>query len=234
MTTDFTLRLRAAADYIETHGWVQRTEEDVDGRVCLTGAVKLCSPQAGDFHLIREVLWVRGRAESWNDAEDRTSDEVVEFLRTAEITDVNLANTFGPQWESIVALVRRAAILTLEDAEQLASARYATRYATWNAAWNSVRDVAWDLARERASSAAGSAAKSAAWHATVAAARSKAAWDAMPDTTAVVAMNSAWALGVRDLIGQNDFTADRYRTLTAPWVSVCGPVHLDDIQDGLA
>lgn len=35
-----TQRLRLAADYLTEHGWVQGTEKDSSGRVCLTGAVR--------------------------------------------------------------------------------------------------------------------------------------------------------------------------------------------------
>lgn len=44
---------------------------------------------------------------------------------------------------------------------------------------------------------------------------------------------AASALVVRDLIGQHGFTADDYRALTARWASVVGPVHPDDVRDGL-
>ena len=37
-----------AADYIKTHGWTQGTMERA-GAVCLTGALRACSPQPGDW-----------------------------------------------------------------------------------------------------------------------------------------------------------------------------------------
>ena len=59
--------------------------------------------------------------------------------------------TFGPNWEPIVALVRRAATLTPDETKQLDAARYAARdkagHAAWYAAWY----------------AAGAAAGAAAW-----------------------------------------------------------------------
>ncbi len=68
--------------------------------------------------------------------------------------------------------------------------------------------------------AARPAARPAAWAAA-------AAWDA--------AWDAAWALVVRDLINPDGpFTADHYRTLTAPWATAIGPAHPDDVADGIA
>src|SRR5690606_20424106 len=98
----------------------------------------------------------------------------------AEVTDADLAETFGPQWEAIVALVRRAAILTEEEASGVAAARDAAWYAAWDAAWV----AAWDAAR--------AAARDAAWVAARAAARA-------------AARDAAVALSVRDLLGLHGF-----------------------------
>lgn len=155
-----------AAEYMAEHGWAQGTEKDDAGRVCLTGALRYCDPRPGDWLIARGVYRARGRAESWNDEKGRTADEVLSVLH-AEITDADLADTFGPQWLEIVALVRRAAVLTPDEAKALA--------------------------------AAGAAARAA-----------------------------AWALVVRDLIGQHGFTQEHHDTLTGPWSKVIGPVHPDD------
>jgi hypothetical protein len=209
VTIDLTPRLRAAANYMAEHGWTKGIERDEDdGSVCLTGAIRYCAPQNGDEYLVRAVLRRRGRAEAWNDADGRTDDEVLTYLRTAEVTDADLAHTFGPQWEAIVALVRRAARLTEGEAVALDAAWYATGYAARDAAWYATGYAARDAARDAAWRAAGAAARDAAWRA-------------------------AWALAVRELIGQGGFTADHYRTLTGPWAQVIGPVHPDDERDGL-
>lgn len=48
----------------------------------------------------------------------RTKGEVVGWLRTAApIGDDELAVVFGPQWDAVVALVRRAAVMTGADAD---------------------------------------------------------------------------------------------------------------------
>ena len=143
---DMTERLRLAAEYIPAHGWTKGTEQDEKGAVCLTGALRLCAPVEGDFYLIREVLRKRDRAEGWNDAEGRTESEVVEYLKTAEVTDADLADTFGPQWEQIVALVRRTAVLTAEEADRLYTARGSAWDAAWDAARGAARGAAWDAA----------------------------------------------------------------------------------------
>src|SRR4051812_29465783 len=102
---DLTPRLRLAADYLHKVGWTTGTEKNERGQVCLTGAIRYCEPQNGDEYLIREVLRKRGRAENWND-NDANAAEVEEYLRTAEVTDKDLEEVFGPQWLEIVTVIR--------------------------------------------------------------------------------------------------------------------------------
>lgn len=145
---DMTPRLRLAADYLHEVGWARGTERSSDGRVCLSGAIRYCAPQTGDEYLIREVLRKRGRAEWWNDRE-ASAEEVEEYLRTAEVTDADLADTFGPQWAEVVALVRRATALDGETVARLhdewaagAAARAAARAAVGAAVGDAVRALA--------------------------------------------------------------------------------------------
>jgi len=226
-TVDLTPRLRLAADHMEQHGWTQGEERNDQGEVCLTGAIRYCAPQTGDEYLIREVLRRLYRAEAWNDSPGRTEGEVLDVLRTTEITDADLAETFGPQWEHIVALVRRVTTLTQAEAERLDAARVAARVAAWDAARDAARDAAWDAARDAARDAAGAAAWDAAWDAAGAAARD-AAWDAARDATWDAAGDAAEALALRDLVGKNGFTQGHYDTLTTPWRTVIGRIHPDD------
>ena len=132
-TIDLTPRLRAAADYIREHGWTTGTEKNDAGQVCLTGAIRYCAPQNGDEYLIREVLRKRDRAENWNDSE-ATKAQVIKYLATAEVTDADLADTFGPQWEQIVALVRSMFSVTPRQWDRLAAAGDAARDAARAAA----------------------------------------------------------------------------------------------------
>lgn len=153
---EMTTRIRTAAEYLGEHGWAQGTMRAADGSVCLTGAIRYCQPQTGDEYLIREVMRRRGHAETWNDAPGRTASDVTTYLATTpDITDTELAEAFGPQWEQIVALVRRAATLTEQEAIDLA------------AAWAATRAAAWDAARAAARAAARDAARDAAWAAAV-------------------------------------------------------------------
>ena len=109
---------------------------------------------------------------------------------------------FGPQGESVVALIERARRLTLREVVRLDAARDAARdaawAAAWAAAWYAARAAAWDAARD----AAWGAAWAAAWYA---------------------ARNAAGALVIRDLI-----SAEHYTALTGPWRSALGPIHPDD------
>ena len=204
-------RLILAADYITEHGWTQGTFTASDGAVCLHGAIKSCTPVDGDTGIIRAVMRYKGFTEEWNDAGIRSADDVLAALRATVVTDEDLAETFGPQWAAIVALIRRAAALTEREAQDL------------DAAWDATRDAAWDATR----GATRGATRDAAWDATRGATRDAArdaAWDAAWDAT----RGATRALLVRDLIGQHGFKQHHYNTLVAPWVKVAGPVHPDD------
>jgi hypothetical protein len=195
--------------------WVQGTWGNGES-VCLHGAIRRCQPVPGDAYLIERVAARFGWGIGWNDNPATSWPMIRARLARIEITDADLADTFGPQWEAIVALVRRAAVLTPDEAERLAAARDAARAATWDAA----RAATWAATRA-AAGAAGAAAWAAAWDAAGAAAGA-AAWDA--------AWDAAGALVVRDLIGQHGFTQEHYDLLTGPWRTAIGPVHPDDAE----
>ncbi len=188
--------------------WVQgRWEDGVS--VCLHGAIRRCQPIPGDAHLIERVARRQGWGTGWNDARSTTWPMVRERLAHIKVTDADLADTFGPQWAAIVALVRRASVLTADEVQRLDAARGAARAAARAAAEDAARD------------AAGAAAGAAAWGAARAAAGA-AAWAA--------ARAAAGALAVRDLIGEHGFTKAHYDTLAGPWRTVIGPVHPDDAE----
>jgi len=131
-------------------------------------------------------------------------------LRSTQITDDDLSMTFGPQWEAIVALVRRCAALTESEAVAL-DAAWDARAAARDAAWAAARGTAWD----------------AAWDAAWAAARD-AARDAARPATRPAVRAAMCALVVRDLITDDGFTQAHYDLLTGPWSEVIGKVHPDD------
>ncbi len=187
--------------------WVKRSWGD-GVSACLHGAIRRCQPQPGDAHLIEQVARRQGWGTDWNDDTSTTWPMVRERLAHIEVTDADLADTFGPQWEAIVTLVRRSAVLTADEAQRLAAA--------WTAAGDAARDAAWAGAWAAAWAGARAAARDADWAGAWAAAR--AAWDA------------AGALAVRDLIGQHGFTQEHYDLLTGPWRGVIGPVHPDDAE----
>lgn len=128
-----------AADALEEHGWTQGEMEAEDGSLCLVGALRHCSPRPGDWLIAREVYRRLDHAEGWNDEKGRTEEEIVSWLRAHPVTDADLEATFGPHWEAIVRLVRRAASLTDEQANAL--------YAVWDAAVDAARSAAWDAAK---------------------------------------------------------------------------------------
>jgi len=216
VTDDLRLLPQRAADLIDRVGWTQETERDAAGRVCLTDGLRFCDSQPGDWLIAREVFRQRDRAENWNDAPGRTKDEVQVYLRSVEIAAAELAKTFGPQWESIVALIRTAATLTPQQGNELyVAAGYAAYYAAGYAA------------RVPAGYAAGYAARVAA-RVPAGYAAGYAARDAARVPAWYAAGYAARALVVRDLIGQHGFTQEHYDLLVSPWVSVMGPAHPDD------
>ena len=186
-----------------TRGW--GTPDDSTQPTCLHGAIRFCAPVPGDAQLIEQV---GARFGFGTFANDQAADfaAVESLIRAhADISDDMLADTFGPQWQPIVVLVRRAAILTSAEAKALDAARAA--------AWDAARAAAWD----------------AAWDAARAATRAatRAAWDAARAAARDAALDAARALVVRDQVGDT-FTQAHYDTLTRPWATVIGPVHPDD------
>lgn len=82
-----------AADYIEAHGWCRDDYEDFASQVCLIGALgqAACSDaEMGERDpLARKALDEMGfdtpeSAVSWNDAPERTKEEVIARLRGAK------------------------------------------------------------------------------------------------------------------------------------------------------
>ena len=126
------------------------------------------------------------------------------FRSLAVVREVEAWRALGPQGRELARLVERVGSLTADETRDL--------YAAWGAAW----DAAWDAARDAARDAAGCAAGRAAGRA-----------------AGYAAGYAAGALVARDLIGQHGFTVDHYRTLTGPLAKVIGPVHPDDVRDGL-
>jgi hypothetical protein len=184
--------------------------------MCLHGAIRRCCPVPGDAYLIEQVEARLGRwSTSWNDDDDRTEAEVVELARRGwDITDADLAETFGPQWRAVVSVVRQAATLTADEAKRLDAAWEAARGAARDAA----RDAAWDAARGAAWEAAWGAARGAARGAAWGAARG-AAWEAAGDA----AWDAAWAVVTWDLATDDGPCTTAHRDLLiGPWVEVCG------------
>ena len=231
---------RAAALVSEPDVWIQGENDDGQGHYCAHGAVlrQHCTP--GDQHMWRQVMRKKGLSEEWNDATDRTAEEVAErfALIAAETTAADMADVFGPQWEAIRDLVRRVAALTPAELDKLAAAGYAAGYVAWYADWGAAGDAAgyaaWDAAWAAARAATGDAAGYAAWDAAWAAAWAAAGYaagDAAGDAAGAAAWDAALAaagaaalaLVVRDLIGEQF-----YDTLTGPLRSIGITVHPAD------
>ena len=76
--------LLEAADYIERHGWCQNVYQNGLGNACVMGAllqvVRTTSRDGKSLSRLRKYLDVTS-LENWNDAPDRTKEQVVEALR---------------------------------------------------------------------------------------------------------------------------------------------------------
>lgn len=210
-------RRHDAADYIKTKGWGQRELVHDDGRVCATGAVMYCQPKNGDEHLIISVMRHRDRAEEWNDRDGRTAEDVIAELNT-DITDTDLEETFGPQWQEVVALGRSAAQLSPTEIEQLAVVNNDVLDTSWMTGWDAAL-----LAREAVCDATldvfGGAMCDGFWG-TVRGAALETARSAVRD--------AAQGLVIRDLIGRYGLTQEHYNVLTKRWATAVGKVHPDD------
>lgn len=222
MIIDRELPLKAA-QYIAVHGWTQGTMKSPGGAVCLTGVLRECSFQSGDWLIAREVYRCYERGEGWNDAGIRTEEEVAAYLHTGPIFDVDIENAFGPQWRQIVPLVRRTATFDSADRDRLRAVVGAVRDDAWRdaaeAAWVTARDADRTTVRNAARDAAGDAARFATGDVTGYADR---------DTTEDSAEGAVGALAIRDLIGQGSFSRAHYDTLTSAWRTVIGAIHLAD------
>lgn len=79
-----------AHDYIEDHGWTQGKPEEPGGAVCLWQAVIICKPKDNAKLYYRQILRETTEIQSmpkgfqepeiWNDADSRTSREVLDLL----------------------------------------------------------------------------------------------------------------------------------------------------------
>jgi len=149
---------------LDARGWVRGSYgTKASGPVCLHGAIRLCAPVLGDAQIIEVVAARQGWGTSWND-HPSTNEGMVRALLAAgiEITDADLEVAFGPQWEAVVWIVRRAAVLMGDERDALAAATAAALAPAWGAARYAATTAARDAARDAALFAARSA---AAWFA---------------------------------------------------------------------
>ena len=196
--------MQAVIANLESREWIQGKEVKGDA-VCAHGAVKTCELlRPGDEQIIRAVMRRRGLTEGWNDADGRTKSQVLARMRQIEVSDADLAETFGPNWRLVIAVIRRVAILTPDEMKQLANPRLGMPYAVLDTALNSAWNAASDVAR------------TAEWHS---------AWNAARCATSARSsrgVNVAAICVVADLVGQHGLTQDHIDTLMKPWTDVLG------------
>ena len=207
---DLHAEMQAVVANLEAREWIQRAEVDGD-KVCAHGAVMTCEAlRPGDEQIIRAVMRHRGLTEAWNDADGRVKGEVLARMRLIEVSDADLGETFGSNWRLVIAVIRRAAILTEDEAKRLTAARTAARdaapsHAAWHAAMNAAIAAAVDAAVDAERYAA-----------------MDAAMDASMDASWYAARGAATAAVVADLVGQYRLTQNHIDTLMQPWTDTLG------------
>ena len=222
---------QAAADWLESPGvrWVRRRPGDGIRSGCLHTALLQPCAIPGDNAIWHVLERTRGHSEEWNDRDERTKAEVLAVLRSApEPTEDEITALFGPQWLAIRDLARRGATLTDNERRAL-NVHPLPSVEAESVARIAAACAGRPLAHVRARDAAGLGSLlnlAYRW-------AEPAVWSSSGPPAAPAAPAAASALVVRDLIGQHGFTADDYRALTARWASVVGPVHPDDVRDGL-
>ena len=129
--------MKAVVANLVARDWIQGEMRNGES-VCAHGAVQTCQGlRPGDGHIIRAVMRTKGVTEGWNDESGRTKEQVVARMALIEVSDADLEETFGPAWRPVVAVIRRAALLTPTEAKELAAARAAA----WDPAWDAARDA---------------------------------------------------------------------------------------------
>jgi hypothetical protein len=209
MTTIIHIDPEAPLHVLDEHGWIQGSY-GTDAEVCLHGAIRLCQPIPGDAQIIEQVAHRQGWGTGWNDSDDTTEQMVRDRLALGiDITDEDLADTFGPQWRAVVSLVRRAAVMTDDEAQRLSVAEPVV--------WSVARSAAWSAARSVARSAGSrSVARSAAGYSTGYAAGHSAGYAAGHSAGYVVTYDLATIDG--------PYTIAQRDLLLAPWIEVMGPI----------
>jgi hypothetical protein len=82
--------LRAAADYLRTHGWCRFDYGYDGGPACLTGAIVIVSSGGMDLKLglqgdAYRVMKEQGFTTRWNDCAGRTVEQVLEGLESTAL-----------------------------------------------------------------------------------------------------------------------------------------------------
>ena len=221
-STIITLPIDALIDRLD-HGkrWITGWGDwrSPEGATCLHGAIRFCHPVPGDAQIIERVGARFGFGIADNDDASGWSEIETMIREHAEITDEMLAKVYGPQWAAVIALVRRAAILTDPEWRALT-------YAYAAAAAYAAADA----------DAAAAADADAAAYADAAADSAAAAYaDAAADADAAAAVAVVWlcgfaarAVATRHLIGTRGYTQAHYDCLVSAWAKVIGPAHPDD------
>lgn len=141
---EFNDLLRSASDFTADVGWARgEYRDEVTGTRCIQALINDCpgTVRPGDNHIVGSVMHVDGFSWTWNDKLGLQEGEttVRKLLWETIIDDAVLHATFGPQWPEIIALIRRAALLTDEKASRMpgenyrvtANARACAAYREW-------------------------------------------------------------------------------------------------------
>jgi len=97
--------------------WIKHQYNDGSRHMCLHGAIRMCDLQPGDTYVIEQVAEDQGWGPSWNDDSHTDWSDVERFINEGiQITDADIEEVFGPNWQTILQLVRNIANATRQQA----------------------------------------------------------------------------------------------------------------------
>lgn len=202
-----------AAAHLRAKGWVQGQTEDEHGRVDIMGALQAGAATPGDWAIAATVYRSLDHGEVWNDAPRRQESEVHEWLTDHPISDTDLHQTFGDQWEALVAFIRKAAALTPAETASIRGHVMEEHAVHRRKVLLARRACIEALPTDHGMYSAGLAANDVAPDA-----------GSIPARAALAAAlhRTALALSASHLITPTGFTTDDFHTLTGPWQAAVG------------
>lgn len=195
---------------LDERGWTAGEWESEDGKVCLHGAIRLCSPQIGDNAILETLARKQGATEEWNDLTAEGAERVREAVIKLDVSDAALETAFGPNWAD--------AVQALRDISRALDGSTSLRGEGFGEVFLRGESELWGLLREAAITAFGYRTEGGVDLADV---------FEMSDISFLYPDNCRAMAGFRAIVlnGQlQGFSAEEYELATAFWAEHVGPV----------